>query len=76
MVTFWAILENINFKKKTAAAAFWATFGKRLGYFLFQHLVTLPTPHNTASRTNSKYNVENMIEGGRNDEETEEAFKV
>ena len=68
MVTFWAILENISFKKKTAAAT--------LGYFLFQHLVTLPTPHNTASRTNSKYNVENMIEGGRNDEETEEAFKV
>ena len=29
-------------------ATFWTTFGKKLGYFLFQHLVTLPGGSNRA----------------------------
>ena len=40
MLTFWARVKGINFKFKLMCI-FWATFGKNLGYFLYQHLVTL-----------------------------------
>ena len=40
MGTFWAILKASLFKLKTVVATF-GDFGTKLGYFLFQHLVTL-----------------------------------
>ena len=33
--------DKSHILSKTSAAIFWATVGKKLGYFLFQHLVTL-----------------------------------
>ena len=37
LMTLWAILKYITFRVKTIVAHFW----KYLGYFLFQHMVTL-----------------------------------
>ena len=41
---FLGILKNVTLKTKTSVAKFWAILGK-LGYFLFQHLVTLFTTY-------------------------------
>ena len=38
---FWGYFEKLYAYVQTALASFWATFGKKLGYFLLQHLVTL-----------------------------------
>ena len=38
MMTVW---EKVQTLVKTIMAPFGATFGKNLGYFLFQHLVTM-----------------------------------
>ena len=40
-VDFLCYFEKHNSLLKTAVAAFWDNFWKNLGYFLFQHLVTL-----------------------------------
>ena len=32
--------DKYSYKSKTAMASFWTTFGRNLGFFLFQHLVT------------------------------------
>ena len=34
-----------HFQLKLAVATFWGTFGNKLGYFLFQHQVTLHDSH-------------------------------
>ena len=38
---FWGSYENHDFLNKTGEATFLGNFWKNLGYFLFQHLVTL-----------------------------------
>ena len=38
---FWGYFEKLYAYVQTALGSFWATFGKKLGYFLLQHLVTL-----------------------------------
>ena len=38
---FLGSFQNHCFLSQTAEATFWVTFWKNLGYFLFQHLVTL-----------------------------------
>ena len=40
---FLGSFQNHCFLSQTAEATFWVTFWKNLGYFLFQHLVTLGT---------------------------------
>ena len=41
MMSFWAKVQKHHSLVKATVTTFWGTFGKNLGYFIFQPLVTL-----------------------------------